>query len=170
MSTALLLGMMLAFEPVEENVMRRAPRAPAAPILSKALIIRMLWAGFLFLLLTFAAFHWALAQAVPLTEARTLAVNALVLAQMTYLFNCRSLTAAWWTLGWMSNRWFWLGLISMLALQLAFTYWPPMNHAFASTPIPAAYWLWIAVGALAVSLLVGVEKWLQQRYASAAKP
>ena len=37
MSTAVLLGLMLAFEPKEPNLMRRKPRDPQQPILTAAL-------------------------------------------------------------------------------------------------------------------------------------
>ncbi|WP_211251230.1 cation-translocating P-type ATPase [Deefgea rivuli] len=158
MSTALLLGMMLAFEPVEPTVMQQPPRDPASPLLGKTLVIRMLMVGFLFLLLVFGLFHWALAQQVPLIEARTIAVNAFVVAQIAYLFTCRSLTGACWTLGWWSNPWVWFGSAMMLVLQCLFTYWSPMNRLFASSPIPASYWLWIVLGALLTAAIVELEK------------
>ena len=34
MTTAVLLGLMLAFEPKEDDIMRRPPRDPKTPILS----------------------------------------------------------------------------------------------------------------------------------------
>ncbi|WP_203569574.1 MULTISPECIES: cation-translocating P-type ATPase [Deefgea] len=158
MSTALLLGMMLAFEPVESTVMQQLPRNPRAALLSKTLVFRMVLVGFLFLLLVFGLFHWALAQEVPVGQARTIAVNAFVVAQIAYLFTCRSLTGGCWSLGWCSNPSVWLGSAVMLVLQGLFTYWAPMNHLFGSSPFAAVYWLWISVGALLIGLLVELEK------------
>jgi len=160
MSTALLLGMMLAFEPVESTVMQQPPRNPSAALLSKTLVIRMVMVGFLFLIWVFGLFHWALAQQVPVGQARTIAVNAFVVAQIAYLFTCRSLTGGCWSLGWWSNPSVWLGSAMMLVLQGLFTYWAPMNHLFGSSPFAAVYWLWISVGALLIGLLVELEKML----------
>ena len=158
MSTALLLGMMLAFEPVEPTVMQQPPRDPASPLLGKKLVIRMFLVGLLFLVLVFGLFHWALAQHVPLIEARTIAVNAFVIAEIVYLFSCRSLTRGCWTLGWWSNPWVWFGSGAMLVLQWLFTYWSPMNQLFDSSPIPTVYWLWSIVGALLIVVAVELEK------------
>jgi cation-transporting ATPase F len=53
MTTAVFLGLMLAFEPIEHGVMRRSPRPPGTPILDAALVWRivlvsvLLLAGFL---------------------------------------------------------------------------------------------------------------------------
>ena len=160
MSTALLLGMMLAFEPVEPTVMQQSPRNPAAPLLEKTLVIRMVFVGFLFLILVFGLFHWALAHQVPAIEARTIGVNAFVAAQIAYLFTCRSLTGGCWTLGWWSNPWVWFGSASMIVLQGLFTYWSPMNRLFASSPFPTQYWIWIVAGALLIAALVELEKML----------
>ena len=47
MTTAVLLGLALAFEPREPGIMRRPPRPPNAPILSGELIFRILLVGLL---------------------------------------------------------------------------------------------------------------------------
>jgi Ca2+-transporting ATPase len=55
MTTALLLGLMLAFEPKEKDLMLRPPRDPASPILSRALLLRILIVGILAVLANFVA-------------------------------------------------------------------------------------------------------------------
>jgi magnesium-transporting ATPase (P-type) len=160
MSTALLLGMMLAFEPVEGTVMQQPPRDPASPLLAKSLVQRMILVGVLFLVFVFGLFHWALAQQLPAIEARTIAVNAFVVAQIADLFTCRSLTHPSWSLSWCGNPWIWFGSVFMLVLQMLFTYWPPMNHLFSSSPFPAHYWIWITLGALVIAGVVELEKML----------
>jgi hypothetical protein len=49
MTTAVLLGLMLAFEPVEKGLMRRPPRPPASPILDRPLIARIVLVSVLLL-------------------------------------------------------------------------------------------------------------------------
>ncbi len=60
MTTAVLLGLPLAFEPVEGNVMRRPPRPPSAPILDRVLVERIVLVGMLMLAGSFGLFLLAL--------------------------------------------------------------------------------------------------------------
>jgi magnesium-transporting ATPase (P-type) len=109
MTTAVLLGLTLAFEPAEKGIMRRPPRPPAAPVLDRALVWRILLVGVLLLLGAFGLFLLELERGKSLAEARTVAANVFVMVETVYLFNCRSLTRSFWSIGLFSNRWVWLG-------------------------------------------------------------
>jgi cation-transporting ATPase F len=163
MTTAVLLGLPLAFEPREKGIMRRPPRPPGAPVLDTALIALIVLVGVLMLIGAFGLFEWALAQGRSLTEARTVAVNVFVMIEIFYLFNCRSLTRPFWHLGWFSNPWVWAGAGGTLVLQAAFTYLPAFHRIFATAPIGILDWAMIvAVGAIAM-LVVGAEKYWRHR-------
>ena len=56
MTTAVLLGMALAFEPIQRDVMGRPPRAPGAAILDTVLIRRIVLVGVLLLVASFGLF------------------------------------------------------------------------------------------------------------------
>jgi cation-transporting ATPase F len=163
MTTAVLLGLTLAFEPAEKGIMRRPPRPPSAPILDRALVWRILLVGVLLLLGSFGLFLLELERGSGVAEARTVAANVFVLVETVYLFNCRSLTRSFWSMGLFSNRWLWLGVGLMLALQLAFTYLPLFNSLFHTAPIDATAWLGIAGFALACGVIVGLEKAVRAR-------
>ena len=163
MTTAVLLGLPLAFEPIEKGIMRRPPRRLDQPVLDAALIRRIVLVSCLLLAGAFGLFLVELGQGHTLAEARTVAVNVFVMVEAAYLFNCRSLTRGFWQQGLFSNPWIWAGLGSMIALQLAMTYLPVMNALFGTAPIGAAEWLEILAVALLSSLVVGLEKWLQAR-------
>ncbi|HCV12477.1 MAG TPA: carbonate dehydratase, partial [Candidatus Accumulibacter sp.] len=81
MTTAVFLGLMLAFEPIEHAVMRRPPRPPGTPILDAALIWRIVLVSLLLLAGSFGLFLRALAQGNSLAEARTVAVNVFVVVE-----------------------------------------------------------------------------------------
>ncbi len=159
MTTAVLLGLTLAFEPIERGIMQRPPRRLTTPVLDGALIRRIVLVSVLLLGGAFGLFLRALDQGHTLPEARTVAVNVFVMSQMFYLFNCRSLTRSFWSLGVFSNLWVWGGLAAMAVLQLLLTYWPPLNAAFQTAPISLAAWGEIIAFAWLCSLVVGVEKW-----------
>ncbi|MEQ8853873.1 cation-transporting P-type ATPase [Gimesia sp.] len=165
MTTAVLLGLMLAFEPKEPGIMRRPPRNPKIPILDKVLIIRICIVGFIMLVGAFGSFEWALGQGLSDAAARTVAVNVFVMVEIFYLFNCRSLTKSMWALGLFTNRWIVVGVATMMALQLAFTYLPLMNYLFHTAPIGWDAWWRILLTGVGAYVIVGFEKWLRRKWA-----
>jgi magnesium-transporting ATPase (P-type) len=161
MTTAVLLGLMLSFEPVERGLMRRPPRSPAAPILDRPLLARIVLVSVLLLVGAYGLFLLELRQGHSLAEARTVAVNVFVVVEMFYLFNCRSLTRSFVAVGIFSNPWVWVGSGLMLLLQLLLTYLPVMNRLFGTAPIGLAEWASIFLFGWLASLIVGIEKRLR---------
>ena len=163
MSTALLLGLMLVFEPRESDVMARPPRVPGQPILTHELLMRTGLVTLLILAGAFSLFLWEQQRGGSLAQARTTAVNLIVMVQVFYLFNCRSLTRSALSVGVFSNRWAIAGAAAMVGLQFAITYVPLLNRLLHTAPIPADSWLWIVGVALAAYAVVGFEKWIRFR-------
>jgi len=161
MTTAVLLGLMLAFEPGEKDTMSYPPRKPDSPILSGILIARILLVSALMLAAVFSVFIWQQANGYPIDEARTVAVNLFVMIELTYLFNCRSLTKSMFRIGLLTNPSVLAGSGLMIVLQLLFTYTPFMNKIFHSSPIAGIDWLMIIVIAVVVYGIIGLEKWLR---------
>ncbi len=163
MTTAGFLGLMLAFEPKEPGIMTRAPRNPQTPILTRTLIDRILLVGGLLLIGAFALFQWERAIGADLAEARTVAVNAFVVMELFYLFNCRSLTKSVFQLGFFSNPWLFGGVAVMLLVQIGYTYLPVMNRLFQSAPIGLGAWSRIVAAGIITFAIVEFEKWLRLR-------
>lgn len=162
MTTAVFLGLTLSFEPVESGIMLRAPRLPQAPLLDAVLMWRVFLVSLLLLVGAFVLFEQALSSGRSTQEARTIAVNAFVVGEIFYLFNCRSLQRSFFAVGIFSNRWLWAGVLITILLQLAFTYAPLMNRLFASAPIGLADWGNILLVGVAIGVAVGAEKWLRR--------
>ena len=163
MTTAVALGLMLAFEPKEADIMKRPPRAPDNQIVTGQLIVRIIAVGAAMLIGSFGLFTAAVDAGASTAEARTLAVNAFVAMEIGYLFNCRSLHGSVWKVGWFTNPWIWVGIGTTVALQMAFTYLPIMNSIFQSAPLAAsAWWPIIALG-LVINLVIGAIKWVENR-------
>ncbi|MBK8523812.1 MAG: HAD-IC family P-type ATPase [Betaproteobacteria bacterium] len=169
MTTAVLLGLMLSFEPVEKGLMRRPPRPPAAPILDRPLIARIVLVSVLLLAGAYGLFLLELQQGHSLAEARTVAVNVFVVVETFYLFNCRSLTRSFIAVGLFSNPWVWVGSGIMLGLQLLLTYLPAMNRIFGTAPIGWTEWAAILLVGWGASLVVGIEKRFRL-FQAAARP
>ncbi len=84
------LGLVLAFEPSEPDVMQRPPRRPNAALLSPFLVWRIFFVSVLFVAGGFFIFAWALqVRGFDLETARTMVVNTLVVMEIFYLFNVR---------------------------------------------------------------------------------
>ncbi|QSA97880.1 cation-transporting P-type ATPase [Methylococcus sp. EFPC2] len=164
MSTAVLLGLMLAFEPKEPGIMARRPRDPAQPLLTRRLVFRIFLVGLLLLAGAFGLFQWELAQGEPLAKARTVAVNVFVFGELFYLFNCRSLEYSMLHVGLFSNPWVIGGVSLMAALQVLFTYAPFMNLWFGSEAIGLEEWVLILAASWITYVVIGVEKWLGRRW------
>ena len=127
MTTAVALGLMLAFEPKEPGIMARAPRDPSTPLLTRALVERVVLVSTLLVAGSWWLFHWEQANGANLAEARTAALNLFVVVEALYLFNCRSFSRSVFQLGLLSNRWILAGLGMQTLGQVALTYLPAMN-------------------------------------------
>lgn len=163
MTTAILLGLMLVFEPKEHDMMSRPPRDPRMPILTRSLQIRILLVSMVMLGGCFALFTWELQTGASVAEARTASVNTFVMVELFYLYNCRSFTRSIFSIGLFSNPWIIFGTLAMIALQMLFTYLPAMNTLFHTAPIgPDVWWRILAIATFAY-LLIGVEKQITNR-------
>lgn len=163
MTTAVLLGLMLAFEDKEPGIMTRPPRRPETPVITRELAIRIGVVSLMLVAGAFGLFEWVLSQGQSLEIARTVAMNMFVFGELFYLFNCRSLRYSMFQLGVFSNRWLILGVTVMTGLQLLITYAPFMNLLFGTAPIGLVEWGLILGGGLAIYTVVGTEKWLRRR-------
>ena len=162
MTTAVALGLMLAFEPKEVGIMSRPPRDPGQALLTRTLVLRILLVSSLMVVAAWYLFQWELTNGATLPEARTAAVNVFVVVEAFYLFSCRSLTRSVARIGFFSNRWLIAGVVAQAVAQIALTYLPVMNTIFQTAPIDAGAWLRIFAIAAGISVVVGVEKRLRR--------
>jgi magnesium-transporting ATPase (P-type) len=165
MVTTVTLAIALAFEPSEPGVMRRAPRPPTEPLITRLVLGRILYVAALVMAVTFWIFLWETARGAPLEQARTAAVNMLVLAQLVYLFNSRRFVAHAFARDTLYGNpvAFWAAL-GLVGLQLAFTYLPLMQTLFHTVALDAAIWLHMTLLAGLVFLAVEAEKLLLRRF------
>ena len=159
MITAVTLALALAFEPAENNVMKRQPRRRDAPLLSGFLIWRTVFVSLILVVGVFGVFVWSQNRGAGLEVSRTLAVNTLVMFELFYLFNTRFLTASALTKqGLTGSRAVLIAVVLVVVFQLIYTYAPPMQYLFESAAISPLGWA-LAVGVgFSVFVLVEVEK------------
>ncbi len=159
MTTAIMLGLMLAFEPKEPGIMGRPPRDPRAPLLSWNLFKRIGLVSLLFVAGAFGLFEWMLkVKQASLAEAQTVATSVFVFGEMFYLFNCRSLTRSPFRIGLLTNRPALFGSAAMVVLQVLFAQTPLMNRLFHTAPIGWDAWGAVTLFGLAVYVIIEIEK------------
>jgi magnesium-transporting ATPase (P-type) len=149
------LALPLAVEALEPGLMTRPPRPPAAPIVGRFLVVRT---AVVTLLMT--------ASALTLFELRddqTIVVTTIVLFQVVYLLECRSLQHSVLHVGLWTNPWALGGIAAVVALQAAFVYAPPLQEVFGSAPLSVEDWLLALAAAATVLPVVGLEKWWRRR-------
>jgi magnesium-transporting ATPase (P-type) len=171
MVTAVTLGLALAFEPAEAGLMARPPRPPAEPMLTGFLLWRVFLVTAVIVVSAVSLFLWEEHRpGATLEEARTMAVNILVMGEIVYLFNCRFLVASSASVrGLLGSRHALLAVAALVPLQLAFTYVPPMQVLFDTAGIDFDAWAWVLGFGAALFLVVEAEKavlrWRQARAA-----
>jgi cation-transporting ATPase F len=158
MTTAVALGLMLAFEPKEPGLMSRPPRDPDRPLFTRQLGMRVLLVSALLVGGTWWTFQGELGRGASLPEARTSALNLFVAFQILYLFSCRSLGQPVWTVKPFSNRWLAVGVLMQVLAQAAITYLPAMNTLFHTAPLDLQSWFGVSLAAVAAWGVVALDK------------
>ncbi|RDD96166.1 cation-transporting P-type ATPase [Paracoccus pantotrophus] len=158
------LGLVLAFEPPEPDVMNRPPRPRDAPILSRFLVWRIGFVSVLFMLGVFGIFAYALHRGYGIEGARTMVVNMLVVMEIFYLFNVRYLHRTSFSLIGAMGTPAVLGAIAVVvAAQLLFTYAPFMHALFDSAPLAFVDGLVIVLAGVVTMAILEIEKIVTRR-------
>jgi magnesium-transporting ATPase (P-type) len=167
MVTSVALGLVISFEPHELDVMQRPPRAVSLPILDGFAIWRVIFVGLALLVLPLSAFFLMKSQDAADELARAVAVNALVIGQVFYLFNSRFKTDSSLSIAaHLGNRYVPLGVGAVIILQLLFTYAPPLQRLFGAAAIPLDVWPWLFLGGFVFFLIVEAEKFVIRAHRS----
>lgn len=166
------LSLPLAFEAQEPDIMSRPPRSSKEKILGKFIIWRTFIVALLMALGALALFRYELNVARELglafdegvRQAQTMAVTTVIFFQIFYFLQSRSLNSTVFKIGFFSNPIAFLGIGSLILLQILFVHLPIMNKFFHSSPLPVEDWLKsIGVGAL-VFPVVALEKAIRQSF------
>ncbi len=172
---AVALALPLALEAKEPDVMRRPPRSPSAPILSRLVVRRTVLASILMTVGAIVLFRWGHASYLArggtgpdsLAEAQTMVVTTVIFFQVFYLLNCRSLRESIFQIGVFSNPWVFVGIGVTLVLQAAFIYAPPLQRVFGSVALDLTELGTAALAGVATLPVITLEKWLSRRWGGA---
>lgn len=161
MATSSTLGLALAFEPVEPNVMRRPPRDPREPLLTGFFVWRVIMVSVLMMTGALGLFLWELSNGADLQVARTMAVNAVVMSEMFYLINSRFIYRSVLSRdGLFGNPYALMAIGACVLLQIAYTHTAPLQAVFGSADLGISEWLRVLAAGLFVFSVSEIEKWV----------
>jgi len=159
MVTSVTLGLSLAFEPPEGDVMQRPPRPTKEPLLTPFLAWRIIFISTIIVMGTLGLFLWDRAHGETLEMARTTAVNTLIFFQIFYLFGARyQYDSALSREGLLGNRGVLYAVGAIIVLQILFTYLSLFQNIFNTQGIPMGDWLRLLMFTPLVFVLVEMEK------------
>ena len=153
----------LSLEPPEGDEMRSAPIPRRAPLLSRALLRRLVPMSLAIAAVTWGWLAWGTAAGRDAAEVRTGAFLALTVCDWFNLLNCRSATRSVFARGQASNRWLFIGLGVSVALQLCVMYVPLFAGWFHAVPLPLEQVATIVALASGVLWIEEARKFLARR-------
>ena len=162
--TAVTLGIALAFEPTEENTMRRPPRPRDEPLLTGGLVWHIVLVSLLFLCGVFGMYHYAVDRGYSLELARTIALNTLVVMEIFHLFFIRNIYGT--SLTWKAVRgtkMVWTVVIVITVSQFAITYLPLLQTVFATEAISFGDGMLIVGVGVGLFAIIETEKQIRLR-------
>jgi Ca2+-transporting ATPase len=185
LGTDLFPALALGMERPEPDVMKRPPRPRHQPLLDRGLLSRAFWLGMIETTLCFAGFlsifilagytreiglpflaplagfvnfrlSLTFEQAVVL--AATVYHAGVVTSQVGNALACRSDRTRSTKLGWLSNKYLWVGILIELLGIISIIYIHFLAKIFNHAPLPA--WIWIGLGLNA--LVVYSIEWIRK--------
>lgn len=152
MTTAGVLGLALAMEPKEESSMNRPPFPLSAPILPFRIAMQTIVIGLVLAVVSFLSFMYETNNGASISQAQTVAVNMVVITSVFYLVNCRSSRFSISKSLLFTNPLLLPAILSMLLLQIMFSYVPLFNTLFRTAAPEWSSWF--------RSLGIGLAFWI----------
>jgi len=157
-----LPALALGVEPAEPDLMGRPPRDPDEPVFAGSVLGALSAMSVLIFVGLMPIFYWYW-QNEGVEKAQTMALATLVIYELFYAFNCRSLRFTLPQLGFFTNKWLLPAVLSSGLLTLAVIYIPSWGLAFHTVPLDFWDWDVIFIVAGASFLLVEFGKWFFNR-------
>lgn len=153
-----LPALALGVEPPERDIMRRPPRPPHEPVITRSRGLLILYHGTLMATVGVVAFAFTFQRGEDLERARTAVFCTLAFTQLFFSFACRSQSLTLLELGLFSNPYLFGAIAGSALLQLAVVTLPLAHPVFDIPGHPGGDWLYILPLALVPVTVVEVAK------------
>ncbi len=160
--TDVTLGTALAFEPTEENTMKRPPRPRSQPLLGGQLVWHITLVSVLFMVAVFGVYAHAVDKGYTVELARSMALNTIVILEIFHLFFVRNIYGTSLTLkAARGTRIVWATVVAVTLAQFAVTYLPPLQRIFGTAAVPLTDGLMLLAVGVAFFAILEAEKQLR---------
>jgi len=131
----------LGVDPVDPDIMHRAPRKQNEGVITKKSLILLLFQGSFIALCSLFAFIFVLfIEKEGIERARTAAFIVLACSQLVHSFNCRSMTSSLFKIGIFTNKKLILATAVSFVLQVAVVYVPFLQKIFKTQALSLFDW------------------------------
>lgn len=155
-------AMALAFEPAEDDIMKRQPRSRSDSLVNKKFLGRIILSGIVIGIVAFGFFNILLHTNHSLEYAQTATFTFMAVAQLMHIFNVRKNSGFGLDKSFFRNKILIFAILTSIGLQLIAVYVPFMNDLLGTTPIQPSTWLVILTTAIVVTFVVkGLKKMFQ---------
>lgn len=160
MVTAVTMGMMLAAEPAEADIMNRPPRRPGKRLLGKLILWRCMFVSGLLVICVLGLYEWGNATGLSVPRRRAEAFNMLVFGEIAYSITTRYIKASCiHPRVFQGNPLAFVSIGVTAALQMLLTYTPGLNAFFSmGEGMSGIQWARVFVAMVAVFFIVEIEK------------
>jgi Ca2+-transporting ATPase len=149
----------LSLEPAEPHSMRRRPRRPGAPLLSRGAWLLIIGQGLLLALTSGAAFliGWR-GEGGSVELGQSMAFCTLVYDELLRAWTARSRTRNIWQMGLFTNPWLLIGLVATAVTQFALVQIPFMQRLLRVESMDWQHWGMIFALALVPTVVIEIGK------------
>lgn len=149
----------LAFEPAENDVMKKEPRDPENGLVNRSFLSRIIISGIILGISSFLMFYLEFSiLGKDETYAQTVTFAFMAIAQLMHLLNVRKSNSFGLDKTLLDNKVMLGGVLASLILLAAAIYLPFMNNIMGTVPIQAMDWLYITGIAALATLVVYLVK------------
>ncbi|MCX8182060.1 MAG: HAD-IC family P-type ATPase [Candidatus Methanomethyliaceae archaeon] len=149
-----LLDKFLAMEPKEKDVMEQPPRKPDEKIINRDIAVNIAYVSLFMAVGTLWIFNSAWIDG-DLQKAQTLGFTTIAMFQVFNAINCRSRTTSIFKLGFITNKYLLIGIITSVSLQILATFLHPLQIALGT--IALSFWDWAKVFLVSSSVFFADE-------------
>lgn len=154
------LGICLAFEPKEKDVMKQRPQGQSIPLLTKEMKALIFIIGLITDILLLGLFFWLLKYSgYEIPHIRSIIFAGLTIDSIFYIFSCKSLRRNLWHINPFSNKFLIGAWLFGFLMLLAALYFSPLQDLLRTVPLNSFDWqLILGLGLINIAL-IEATKW-----------
>ncbi|MBU1290006.1 HAD-IC family P-type ATPase [Patescibacteria group bacterium] len=159
------IGISLAFEKREKDVMRQKPKDYGLSLLDKKMKILIFIIGIMTDFLLLGLLYWLLRYTeYDISRIRSIIFAGLAIGSLFYIFSCKSLRRNIWQINIFSNRYLIYAWLSGVLMLVAALYIPLLQKFLRTVPLNLFDWsLVLGVGFLNMVLIEATKYWFISR-------